>query len=161
MDGASIGTAPVEDVTDDSHVQINGLDDFDISDFDLEETLNEHISSSTFVRFENRIDGMHLSKVWKTDKRATNREIDVANQICVRSEDPGRSREHNTSDRILRHDRTYYHFFMDAFFATRKYEKSTRRKMCCQLFMIEKSFADAEPLRKRDNFIHALKSFAK
>ena len=62
-DKTSIGATPTEAMTDDSHVEVEYLDDFDISDLDLEEILNEYFSSSLYVRSNNRIDGKHLRKV--------------------------------------------------------------------------------------------------
>ena len=87
--------------------------------------------------------------------------IDVVTQRCVRSEDSRISREHSSNNKMLRHDRIDAHLFMDAFFVTRKHENSTRGNMCCQLFVTDKSFVHAEPLRKRSDLICALKIFAK
>ena len=44
-------------------MEVDNLDYFDASDFDLEETLDKFSASSTCVRSENLMDGKHLSKV--------------------------------------------------------------------------------------------------
>ena len=63
VDGASIGEAPAESMTDDSHVEIDDLDDFAISDFNLEEIMNKYFARLAFVISKNRMDGEHPSKV--------------------------------------------------------------------------------------------------
>ena len=50
---------------------------------------------------------------------------------------------------------------MDTFFATKKSAKSTRGNTFFQLFVADKSFVHVEPLRKRSELVHVLKSFAK
>ena len=134
LDDASISMAPTEAMTDDSDVEVDNLDDFDASDFDSEEMLEEHFTSSAFVMSEVRIDSKHLSKVWKIGRKASDRTTHVTAQICVRGEDLSVRREHNTNDRTLRYDRLYNHFFMDTFFATKKATKYTRGNTCCQIF---------------------------
>ena len=68
VDDASVGAAHAS-MTDDSHTEVEDLDDFDTSDFDSEEILNEYFTSSACVRSKNRIDGKYLSKCWKIDRR--------------------------------------------------------------------------------------------
>ena len=87
--------------------------------------------------------------------------MDVTTQRCVRSEDPSMNRECSTNDRMLRYNRLNIHFFIDTLFATKKSTESTRGNAYCQLFIACKSFVHTEPLRKRSDLIHALKSFAK
>ena len=53
------------------------------------------------------------------------------------------------------------HFFMDAFFATKKTTKSTREKTCCQISVIDKSFVHVELWREKSDLIHTLKILAK
>ena len=65
------------------------------------------------------------------------------------------------NDRMLRHNQLNNHFFMDAFFVTKKATKSTRGNTCCQLFVIDESFVHVEPLWKRNDLMHALSIFTK
>ena len=56
-------TSSTEDITDDSDTEVEKLNDFDVSGFDAEETLEKYFASSSFVKSEYRIDGKYLSKV--------------------------------------------------------------------------------------------------
>ena len=85
MDDTSIGTDPTEAMTDDLHVDVEDLDDFDMSDFESKEMLNIFCTSSTRARCENRIDGKHLSKVCKIDRKSADRNVEVVSKRCARS----------------------------------------------------------------------------
>ena len=63
VDNAPIGAVPTEAMTDDSHMEVDDLEDFDISYFDSEEKLNEYFASSAYVRYDNLMDGSDPSKV--------------------------------------------------------------------------------------------------
>ena len=69
--------------------------------------------------------------------------------------------EHSTNNRTLRHDWIDSHFLLATFFVTSKSTKSTRGNTFCLLFVIDKSFVHAEPLRKRSDLICALNIFSK
>ena len=60
-------------MTDISDAEGDNLIDFNLSSFDEEETLEECFASSAFVKIECRIDGKHLSKVWKIVRKSGDR----------------------------------------------------------------------------------------
>ena len=123
--------------------------------------MSKCFTRSIWSRSDNRIDGKRLSKFSKIDRKSADRRLDILTQRCVRSEDPSISRDFITDDRILSHNRLDAYFFMDAFFATNRSEKSTKGRACCQLFVTCKSFAHIEPLKKRSDLMYALKIFSK
>ena len=50
---------------------------------------------------------------------------------------------------------------MDTFFATKKGGRSSRGHTCCQLFVTDKGFVYVVPMRRKSEFLQAIKQFAK
>ena len=53
------------------------------------------------------------------------------------------------------------HFFIDTLFATKKGGKSSRGNSCCQLFVTDKGFLHAVPMKQKSEVYMAVKMFAK
>ena len=62
---------------------------------------------------------------------------------------------------MLRYKRIAEYFFMDTFFATKKAGKSSRGHSCCQLFVTDKRFIYAVPIKSKAEVLQAVKQFAK
>ena len=50
---------------------------------------------------------------------------------------------------------------MDTFFATNKGGQSSRGHTCCQLFVTDKGFIYVVPMKRKSEFLLAIKQFAK
>ena len=96
-----------------------------------------------------------------TLSQAAKRTLEITSQHSRRTDDPTLSRNYGTNDRMLRCKRVKEHFFMDAFFATKKAGKSTRQNTCCQLFVTDKGFAYVVPMKSKSEVLQAVKQFAK
>jgi hypothetical protein len=62
---------------------------------------------------------------------------------------------------MLRHKQIGEHFFMDAFFATKKAGKSSRGHNCCQPFVTDKGFVHVVLMKSKAEVLQAAKQFAK
>lgn len=107
------------------------------------------------------IDADHLSKVWRISPEDAKRTIETSTQHATRNRETALSRNFSTGDRMLRYKRIRTYFFMDTFFATKKVSKSTRGNTCCQLFVTDKGFVYAVPMKTKAEVLQAVKQFAK
>jgi hypothetical protein len=149
----------VETVDDDSSTD----DDTSASDSDKEEDLDELNDRATQGTIDldeimvsaahagkpKGVDPSHLSKIWKIDLKTAERTLEVVSQSSKRTDDPKLSRNYGTNDRMLRYKRISEYFFMDTFFATKKAGKSSRGHTCCQLFVTDKGFVYAVPMKSK------------
>jgi hypothetical protein len=63
---------------------------------------------------------------------------------------------------MLPYKRVDEYFFMDTFFATKKAGKSSRNNTCCQLlFVTDKGFVYAVPMKSKAEVLQAVKPFVK
>ena len=161
------------DVNEDINIQLDNVDAAE-DENQLEERLIDELYDAVQVgsvdinfimaAHASRAQGVsaeHLAKVWKISIDEARRTLDVTRQSSVHKPDPKLARNFGTNDRMLRYKHLEEYFFMDTLFATTKAGKSSRGNSCCQLFVTDKGFLDAIPLKARSEVILALKEFAK
>ena len=134
-------------------------------DIDLDETdrmdLDECFVSAVQVGKSHGLDAAHLSKVWRISHEDAQRTINVTSQHGQRPANSSLSQNYATNDQMLRYCRIEDHFFMDTLFATKKGGKSSRGNTCCQLFVIDKGFLHAVPMKRKSEVYMVVKMFAK
>jgi hypothetical protein len=123
--------------------------------------LDKYLVSATHAKRHGGVDASHLSKVWKIDVEAAKRTLGVTTQESQRTDNPKLSRNYGTNDRMLRYKRMHEYFFMDTLFATKKAGKSSRGHSCCQLFVTNKGFIYAVPMKSKLEVLQAVKEFPK
>ena len=79
----------------------------------------------------------------------------------MHGDDPQLAKNYGTNDRFLRYKHIAEYFFMDTFMETQKGGKSSRGNTCCQLFVSDKGYLFAVPMRSRKEVFSAVKRFAK
>jgi len=115
------------------------------------------VSSSSSSTPRKGITTESLSKVWKIDLQTAEQTIYITIQSCKHSEDPKLARDYGSNDCILRYKRVNQYFFMDTFFVTAKGGKSPRRNTCYQLFLMERRYVHAIPMRFKSKVLAAMK----
>ena len=154
-----------QDTSDDDDTSLdNSEDDFDPMELndDTNEVLLDNFMASTAQAGKSRgVDPKHLSKIWRISHEDAKRTIDVTTQLSIWTDDPVLSRNYSTNDRMLRCKRIKDFFFMDTFFATKKGGQSSRGHTCCQLFVTDKGFIYAVPMKRKSEVLLAIKQFAK
>jgi hypothetical protein len=123
--------------------------------------LDEVMLSATHAGKTKGVDATHLSKMWRIDLKTAECTLEVTSQSSKRVDNPTLSRNYGTNDRMLRYKRISEYFFMDTFYATKTADKSTRKNMCCKLFVTCKGFVYVVPLKSKSNVLDAVKQFAK
>jgi hypothetical protein len=123
--------------------------------------LDEIMASATHARRPKGINAAHLSKICRTTHDEAEETLSNTSQHSRRTDDPKLSRNYGTNERMLRYKRIHEYFFMDTFFATKKAGKSSRGHTCFQLFVTDKGFVYAIPMKARSVILQAVKEFAK
>ena len=126
-----------------------------------ESVVDEFMASVTHVKDSKSVSAETLSKLWRIDAETAEKTLDVASQRCSRKSNPSLAKAFSANARMLRHKRIDEHFFMDAFFATKKGKKSSRGNTYCQLFVTDKDFICAIPMKSKSEALQAVKQFAK
>lgn len=123
--------------------------------------LDSYMTSATHVRARRNITPEHLSKVWHIDHKTAKRTLDVTTQRNSCPVETKLTRNYTSNDKMLRYTRIHDHFYMDTFFATKHVHRSLRGNTCCQLFVTDKGFLYAVPMRTKSLVLQALKQFVK
>eukprot|EP00957_Ditylum_brightwellii_P114014 8693460-Ditylum_brightwellii.AAC.1 len=119
------------------------------------------MTSATHAGKPKGIDPTHQSKVWKISHEQAVNTIDATTQHSQQMDDSKLSRNYGTNDQMLRYKCINNCFFMDTFFAIKKAGKSSQGNSCCQLFVTDKGFVHAIPMKTRLDVMLAVKEFAK
>ena len=102
----------------------------------------------------------HLSKVWRISHEDAARTIDTTTQLIHRDPGTALSRNYGTDDRAIRYKHIKSIFFTDTMYAS-KLATSTRGNTCAQIFVSDKMFCAIYPMRSQNEYLSALKQFAK
>ena len=122
---------------DDDTSQDNSDDDFDPIelDDDTNEVLLDNFMASTAQAGNSRgVDPKHFSKLWRISHEDAQKTIDVTTQMSIQTDDPTLSRNYSTNKRMLRYKRIKDFFFMDTFFATKKWGPIIKRPYLLSTF---------------------------
>ena len=100
-----------------------------------------------------------LSKLWCIPENLAKDAVAQSTQLCRHNADNYMSRNLSTNDRMLRYRRLQSVFFTDTMFALK--HQSTRRNVCCQVFVSDKGFVAVYPMKSQKEFPTALHWFCK
>jgi hypothetical protein len=106
------------------------------------------------------IDPEHLSKIWSISPEQAEKTLKMTTQFNKQDPDSTLSRNFGTNDRMLRRRRIKSTFFTDTFFVTKK-AKSSRGNVACQLYVSDKGYIAAYPMKSESKFLDTLKMFSK
>ena len=82
---------------------------------------------------QGKANAKHLAIIWRISYDDTTRTIDAMSQHSERSEDPTLSQNYVTNNHMLQYRRIKDYFFMDTFFATRRWQVLTHEHMLSTL----------------------------
>ena len=102
---------------------------------------------------------MCLSKLWLLPENLAEKAIERNAQLSRRSKDDAMSRNYTANDRMLRYKRLESVFFSYTMFATK--HMSTRGNKCCKVFVSDKGYVAAYPMKSQDEFKTVLHWFYK
>ena len=108
----------------------------------------------------NGVSANHLAKLFSISHDDAARTLSVTTQLNRQAADSSLSRNFGTNDRMLRYKRIKSTFFTDTMYVTAK-AKSTRGNTCAQIYVSDKAFLAAYPMRDTKSYINSLKQFAK
>ena len=126
-----------------------------------EEDMDDFFASGVHGGSEVGIDAKHLSKVWRISYEDAKWTIDATTQHGTHLPNLAMNQNYTTNDRMLRYRRINQYFFMGTFFVTRKGGTSSQGNTCCQLFIMDKGFIYAVPMKQKSEVLLAIKQFAK
>ena len=102
----------------------------------------------------------HLSKVWMIAHDEAAKTLKVTSHgLCI-DMDSSLSRNVGTNDWAVRYCHIKSYFYLDTLFVTGQ-AKSSPRNICAQLFVLDKEFVAIYPMKNQQDYLLALKPFAK
>eukprot|EP00957_Ditylum_brightwellii_P179458 13670771-Ditylum_brightwellii.AAC.1 len=117
--------------------------------------LDDYLVNTAHAKSNMSMNEKHLSP------KAARETLNVTTQKRTCVDNPILARNFSTNDKMLRYKRISCYFFMDTFFATKMADNPARSNTCCQLFITDKGFLYAVPLKSKGEVLQAVKQFAK
>ena len=108
----------------------------------------------------NGVSADRLAKLFSISHDDAAWTLSVMTQLNRQAADSSLSRNFGTNDRMLHYKRIKSTFFTDTMYVTAK-AKSTRGNTCAQIYVSDKAFLAAYPMRDTKSYINSLKQFAK